>query len=95
MCYELSECFPHFKCFAFTGTSIYPVYTRGGFAHQLHNELDNVRNQKNKLGKYLYRMTRLMYLFPQTLNYHQNTVYAKKVAFLHIADRQPLSPRLP
>lgn len=33
------------------GTSIYPVYTRGGFAHQLHNELDNVRNQKNKLER--------------------------------------------
>ncbi|CAK6969302.1 PREDICTED: limb region 1 protein homolog isoform X2 [Scomber scombrus] len=27
------------------------VYTRGSFAHQLNNELDNIRNQRNKLER--------------------------------------------
>ncbi|TNM96580.1 hypothetical protein fugu_016241 [Takifugu bimaculatus] len=32
------------------GSSIHP-YTRGGFTHQLNKELDNVRNQRNKLER--------------------------------------------
>ncbi|XP_020791343.1 limb region 1 protein homolog [Boleophthalmus pectinirostris] len=33
------------------GSSIHPTYTRPGFAYQLHKELDNVRNQRNKLER--------------------------------------------
>ncbi|KAJ0022856.1 hypothetical protein NQD34_014990 [Periophthalmus magnuspinnatus] len=33
------------------GSSIHPTYTRPGFAHQLHKELDNIRNQRNKLER--------------------------------------------
>lgn len=39
--------------FIFTGSSTH-AYTRGSFAHQLSKELDNIRNQRNKLGKYVY-----------------------------------------
>lgn len=37
------------------------TYTRGSFTHQLNKELDNIRNQRNKLGKYLYYVTGLIY----------------------------------
>lgn len=43
-----------------TGSSTH-AYTRGSVTHQLNKELDNVRNQRNKLGKYLYCVTGLIY----------------------------------
>lgn len=52
--------FTHFHVFISAGSSSH-VYTRGSFAHQLNKELDNIRNQRNKLGKYLYYVTGLIY----------------------------------
>lgn len=43
-------------CFASPGSSVHS-YTRGSFTHQLNKELDNIRNQRNKLGKYLHGVT--------------------------------------
>lgn len=37
------------------------IYTQGGFTHQLNKELDNIRNQRNKLGKYLYCVTGMVF----------------------------------
>lgn len=64
------------------------MYSRGSFAHQLNKELDNIRNQRNKLGKYLYYVTELIYCL-KTLNFHGNI--CQEVCILHIADRQSLS----
>lgn len=44
----------------FVGSSS-DTYTRGSFAHQLKKELDNIVNQRNKLGKHLYYVTQLIY----------------------------------
>ncbi|CAG04308.1 unnamed protein product, partial [Tetraodon nigroviridis] len=37
-------------CFASPGSSVHS-YTRGSFTHQLNKELDNIRNQRNKLER--------------------------------------------
>lgn len=38
-------------CFASPGSSVHS-YTQGSFTHQLNKELDNVKNQRNKLGEF-------------------------------------------
>lgn len=76
----------------FTGASSHS-YVRGSFAHQLHKELDIIRNQRNKLGKCLCFVSGLMHIVlgPRTLM----KINGKDVGFLHIADRQPLPLHLP
>ena len=61
-----------------TGSSSH-TYTPGSFAHQLNKELDSIRNQRNKLGKYLYYLTGLIYFVskPQIAM----EMYAKEVSF--------------
>lgn len=49
-------------CFASPGSSI-QSYTRGSFTHQLNKELDSIRNQRNKLGKYLHGVTGYMWAY--------------------------------
>lgn len=55
-----------------TGSSSH-TYIRGSFTYQLAKELENIRNQKNKLGKHFYSTISLMYfILKPDLNYHIN-----------------------
>lgn len=73
----------------FTGSSTHP-YIRGSFVHQLNKELDNIRNQRNKLGKYVYVMYFNVWLLPLTCLFLSHFLFNSYALFLPCCFSSPI-----